>query len=668
MRFVPALPLLAALVFAAPAFAQDDTAGVTNYPPAYFSANQPSTALDMVRLLPGFRVQNGDSGLRGFSGSVGNILIDGQLPTSKEESAEQLLQRIGASSVDHIELIRGAADMHGYAVLANVVRVGGAPLSGRAETEFSATHFGTSAYSLGLHLTRQGSDSNLDLSASYGREIQGMHGFGTRGRFAPDGTPLRLSRYAFPELQNFAELSGTYRQGFWDGELTLGLVVKQERDYSRVQEEIYFPSVALSTGLESDRQRNGEVRLDYQRPVGDWGQVQLFAVHRLEEQDEISQTTTAAGTDRSRSRYNQREDVARLAWQNQIDDLKLEAGVEGAINVLNSRSTLTVGGAPVILPAANLRVEEDRAEFFTAATWRFNPALVSEVGARYEISTLIQSGDSSLTKDLSFFKPRWLTSWDFAEGHQLRFLVERRVGQLEFRNFASSTSLNSNIVTAGNKNLEPQRTFLVALTWERHFWDRASLTVEARHEMVSHVVDHVPVFAGPLVFDAVGNIGNGLNDVLQINLILPLDEIGLTGFTLKGDTIFAHSRVRDPATGVKRRFSEGEPFRVNAELDYDLPEENLRFGATFHDDARQYGYRIDEITSTFHGIKLGAFVEYKPTPDWTVRLFGNDLAQSAFYRDRDLYPGLRGAVPLGQVEHRALNNGALVGLHVQRNF
>jgi hypothetical protein len=51
-----------------------------------------------------------------------------------------------------------------------------------------------------------------------------------------------------------------------------------------------------------------------------------------------------------------------------------------------------------------------------------------------------------------------------------------------------------------------------------------------------------------------------------------------------------------------------------------------------------------------------------------VRLFGNDLAQSAFYRDRDIYPGLRGTVPLGQIEHRTLNNGAQVGIHVQRDF
>lgn len=61
-----------------------------------------------------------------------------------------------------------------------------------------------------------------------------------------------------------------------------------------------------------------------------------------------------------------------------------------------------------------------------------------------------------------------------------------------------------------------------------------------------------------------------------------------------------------------------------------MPENNLRLGATFHDDARDTSYRIDDITFS--------------------------------------HPGLRGAVPLDQIEHRRLNNGALAGIHGQRNF
>lgn len=40
-----------------------------------------------------------------------------------------------------------------------------------------------------------------------------------------------------------------------------------------------------------------------------------------------------------------------------------------------------------------------------------------------------------------------------------------------------------------------------------------------------------------------------------------------------------------------------------------------------------------------------------------MRLFGNDLAQSASVATVTSNPGLRGSVPLGQIEHRTLNNG-----------
>ena len=43
--------------------------------------------------------------------------------------------------------------------------------------------------------------------------------------------------------------------------------------------------------------------------------------------------------------------MARIAWHDAIAPLKLEAGAEGAINVLSSHSTLTLAGVPTALPA-----------------------------------------------------------------------------------------------------------------------------------------------------------------------------------------------------------------------------------------------------------------------------------------------------------------------------
>ena len=257
--------------------------------------------------------------------------------------------------------------------------------------------------------------------------------------------------------------------------------------------------------------------------------------------------------------------------------LKLEAGVEGAINVLSSRSTLTLGGAPVILPAANIRLEEKRVEVFSTATWRFNPVLMSELGARYETSTLTQSGDSSLTKDLAFFKPRWLTTWNPAPGHELRLLMERQVGQLVFRDFASSTSLNSNTVTGGNKNLEPARSWNISLAWERHFWKRGSLVLEAggNSSPMSWITCRYSPghrFSTRWAISATAPATGS-----QANLILPLDELGLEGVTVNSEAVWHHSRVRDPATGMYRQIVGGQTVGSPAYHVHDHVRDHLRY-------------------------------------------------------------------------------------------
>jgi outer membrane receptor protein involved in Fe transport len=658
------------------AAAQDLT---QSYPAAYFSPNQPVTAQDMVALLPGFHIQSGDSNVRGFSGTVGNVLIDGQLPTSKEENTTDLLGRITASSVERVELIRGAADMHGYSVLANVVRRKGASLRGRAELEDAFTHFGATQPKAGLHLAWQGAGAAAELSGTLWRAdigAQNQNGIGTRERVLPNGTPLQLSQYSFPRYTNNTEVSGAWRQPLLGGDLALGAAVKQQRAYSNISEQIYFPTASLATGLDSNITRSGEGRLDYNHELGRFGQIQLFGVHRITEQDETSQTSNSTGIGKSHGLYNQREDVTRLAWHSH-GAVKLEAGVEGSINVLNSRSTLIQGGIPVILPAANIRLEEKRVELFSTANWRFSPKLAMELGGRYETSTLTQTGDSTLAKDLSFFKPRWLTTWNFAPGHELRLLMERQVGQLVFRNFASSTSLNSNMVTGGNKNLEPARSWNVSLAWEWHFWKRGSLVLGAKREFISKVVDFIPVFSGTRVFNAVGNIGNGVRDEASTNVILPLDKLGLEGVTITGEAVLHHSKVRDPATGLFRQIVGGQTvngaqfvFEETGEITYDLSSLNLQFGADLHTHANSHeaDYRIDEIDPNHHGFKLGLFVVYKPVPDWTLRVFGRDLAQTAAYRDRYVYAGLRGSAPLSYIERRQLSNGSAVGINIQHDF
>src|SRR5687768_3038537 len=124
-----ALPVIALCISAS--FAQSPTPAPTDrvvYEAAFYSAFSPRTALDMINQTPGFvldAADGGDDERRGFSGAVGNVLIDGQRLGAKSQSLQDVLGRVAAREVLRIEILRGdqvAGDASGAAVLANVVR------------------------------------------------------------------------------------------------------------------------------------------------------------------------------------------------------------------------------------------------------------------------------------------------------------------------------------------------------------------------------------------------------------------------------------------------------------------------------------------------------------------------------------------------------------------
>ncbi|MFL6689127.1 MAG: TonB-dependent receptor plug domain-containing protein [Alphaproteobacteria bacterium] len=97
---------------------------VLTYPASFFEEARPNTAYDMIARLPGFVFNNGNTA-RGFGGTAGNVLIDGQRPTSKTDDLQSVLTRMPAADVERIDLVRGGApgiDMQGQAVVANVIR------------------------------------------------------------------------------------------------------------------------------------------------------------------------------------------------------------------------------------------------------------------------------------------------------------------------------------------------------------------------------------------------------------------------------------------------------------------------------------------------------------------------------------------------------------------
>lgn len=114
---------IAFMVVATPAQAQQvgEAPAAQSYAADFFAPFNPVTAEDMIRRLPGFSLDGGDD-RRGFAGAAGNVLINGERPSSKTALAEQL-SRISARDVLRIDIRVGGGDgtdVSGQTMIADV--------------------------------------------------------------------------------------------------------------------------------------------------------------------------------------------------------------------------------------------------------------------------------------------------------------------------------------------------------------------------------------------------------------------------------------------------------------------------------------------------------------------------------------------------------------------
>lgn len=651
------------------AAAADASSSVTAFEPDYFASAQPVSALDIVKLVPGFRLEEGDSELRGYSGAGGNVLVDGQRPTSKEDTLEDVLKRIPAGSVERIELIRSGAgyDMQGYTLLANVVRSHTQSLSGRIEGTYANYRHGYDAPRLAGELRHVAGGHILDLSGAIYRDIDDEHGFGSRNRYAEDGNPVRLGVYGQPEGDNIREVLGSYQLPLAGGTARVNGLYKMKKMFANIGEEVTFPTHYDASGTERVNTESTEIGFHYDRAIGVRSQIELLALRRTTGIDGTDKSFAPGGDDVTRENSDASETILRGVLRRKAGNVSLEGGIEGALNILDSHSALEEDGVDIPLPAANVRIEEKRAEAFFTAAWHLSSALTVEAGSRYETSTLTQSGDSALRKSLSFIKPRLLVRWAPSPHDEIRALFERSVGQLDFADFVSSASLTGGTVTAGNKDLEPDSLWRSELAWE-HRIGKGSVVVTARHEAISDVVDRIPVFTDEGVYDAVGNIGSGRRQEVQFDFNLPFDPLGLAGVTLQGSGLWRHSRVTDPVTGERRRISEDLPIEAKVSLTHDIARWHTRWGINYVHAEKETTFKIDEVEIDRVPDRVDAFIEYKPDAAWTLRAFAKNLTNSPVIRTRSLYTGLRGLSPIRHIERRELNSGPYVGFTIQRTF
>lgn len=661
--------LAAALASAPP---PDAASGVSVYPAAFFSSANPSNALDMLQRLPGFTFQGGDA-VRGFAGSAGNVLIDGQRPTSKSVSLDEALRRIPAESVARIELIRGGAegvDMQGQPVVANVIRStaavtdGAVAMLGRVDNE---GRIGPRA-ELVLSQRRGGLSMGFGLSAYDDVDIP-TFGDGTQVRRNPAGGIFESGPLTINARVKGVQATGEASLALSADTIRLtGAVGRQTYDYFERIDVLNGPGTPIFEDSSLSEQLTDRLELggDYERVLGRGLKGRVLALQTLTHERRDGDVRLRALPSTVGESNWQGESIARATLtQERGRGLTLEGGGEVAFNFLDAESTRTAGGLPVILPNANVRVEERRAEGFAKASWRPSAKVSIEFETRTELSRIGQTGDTNASRTFFFPKPRVQTTWSSSPNRQLRLRLEREIGQLNFRDFAASSAIDAGTVNAGNANLQPQRAWVAEAALEQRFWGRGALVLTLTHAELEHVVDLIPI-AG--AFDAPGNIGDGVRDDFALSITLPLQQFGIPGGLIRGTGTWRWSQVTDPVTGAERGISGLRPFEGDFHFSQDLPSLKSSWGVDYLPLWRETFYRINEVRTNVKGDFFSAYWEWRPRPDTTIRAEATNITDRSRFRNRTQYLGVRTAGVVAYNERRAWDSGALYSVRVRKAF
>lgn len=622
--------------------------GVLIFEPAFFAASRPDTALDMIGRLPGFGLDTGDTSTRGFAGAAGNVLIDGDRPSTKSDDLDQVLRRIPADSVERIELIRGGApgiDMQGRPVVANVVRKRTAQVQASVEANAYVYPDGYVGPLFKAQYSRSEGDNRLEASLSATTDRTDGTSDGYRRRHDPSGALISEADLDLWDRFRNVNATAAVQRPFAGGRLRInGLIAYDTHDYE------YRTTIVSGAGddelsAEANEEWSGELGLTWNRRLGPRTELELTGLQRSSSSDYVGDYARPGFTSTFSEDATEGESIGRAVVRfRQNDRWSFESGGEIAYNFLDSSTAYEEDGAPVPLPSASVKVEELRGEVFGQTTWRPSPRLTVEAGLRVEVSEISQSGDSDAAKSFVYPKPRVQLTWTPLAGHQFRARYERQVGQLDFGDFVASSEIDLGQVTGGNPNLEPNKADLIEGVYERRFWGEGVFEVTVRRTEFQDIVDNIPLVGG---VDGVGNIGDGSQNWGQVRLALPLDRLGLSGARLQARASWADSSVTDPVTGETRRFSENTPFGCGVTFTQDLRGGRWGYGVDHGcnvDKFHVYRTREDRYFEQEPFVTL--YGQWKPSSDLTVRIDVGNATNRENRRYREVFSGPRGSSPL----------------------
>jgi len=230
--------------------------------------------------------------------------------------------------------------------------------------------------------------------------------------------------------------------------------------------------------------------------------------------------------------------------------------------------------------------------------------------------------------------PKGAVSASFRPRPRTTFRLEssKETGQLSFGQFLASSSLSSEIITAGAVALEPERTLRHTASYDRRFGDVGVLRFELTRREVENPVHTVALSDDVIIAQ---NTGPETVDQARASVEFPFERFGREDLILIADVGVAESETVDPVTGETREVSGITSRYWSLGLRRDPGDGKLAWGISVGGETEGDDYSVRRIRESREDREWEAYVEWEPIEDLRLRTSldgpGKQIRRSLFF-------------------------------------
>ena len=676
-KLIRPLSLLYISILSAHALAQSTEDNSTvNYPSDYFAQYAPTTVNDMLNRIPGINLVLGtgsssSSSDRGL-GSSAQILIDGKRLAGKANEASSQLDRIAASEVNYIEIIRGSSsdlDVQNSGQLVNIVLNESLSRS-NISSEANVTSFADGTLEPGGSLAWSGQSGKLTYLLSGSVATAYEHTESIEHSFNADfsaNDSIAFDRYR--DQTNYS-LNSNISYALTEKDRVAFNVLYNESnppiELFRVVTNLNGPVPVPSYEREDipSSSDNWEFGGDYEHSFASGNRFKALFIVNEKNTDTLRErfvSTSQGGAETknlflsSQSSYSER--IARSSYTMSLREGQgLELGIEAAQTTQDSalkqgvlRATAgnaAYGGlSPVSLPNANSTVQEIRYEPFAIHNWQLSPRLSLESSLVAEFSEIEQNADGHIKRDFQYLKPKLDLRFNISGSLQLRTSLERNVSQLSFADFSRATNERDDDqdTVAGNTQLEPEESLRGEISLDYRLPnDGGALNAKYFRYDYDNKIGKVDISTPTVLQSTNGNVGPASTHGIILNSSIKLGFLGLPQALLTASaTVQKGEFDNDPLIVRKHSFAPYDRGNYRVSYRHDLPRYQMNYGLNYV--GRWQGGRILFDVDNRYNLALPndltAYIEKVGFAGLTYRFEAINLGDNATCPKRVRYDG-----------------------------